>query len=401
MSKLFGLSQLDYFRSSLDERSQQALSSAVQRIVSAKKNGRKIMVVTGSGPNIHEGVTTLIAELIRAGIVDAVSTSSAVIAHEMAGALDRVFRVDAEALGMDMSKMPRGDVFEFTCMNGDELDALRREMPLDDDLLARGRNLPHVNEIIKAAGNMAYPMGLRTERLALEVLSLARIYGVPFETVAGWGCDEHTMLGAAARRGVPVLVTIPQLVGGGAVGMSIGDSIPVSQRSMRISRMLADCDVIIESAVALTQEIHDGPFECYTGHGIWAWQSGQNTYSLKDKTLIRVDLDENLRRATELNKTVQEAIDKGLPKTKAAKIPFRMEMSAFARHEGSIPIVGDIGKVWPLIAHDAAENLGVKLEFLSASQDTPEGQSMRDWIVDNVKPLDRKKMIEASKNFEI
>ena len=95
MSKLFGLSQLDYFRSSLDERSQQALSSAVQRIVSAKKNGRKIMVVTGSGPNIHEGVTTLIAELIRAGIVDAVSTSSAVIAHEMAGALDRVFRVDA------------------------------------------------------------------------------------------------------------------------------------------------------------------------------------------------------------------------------------------------------------------------------------------------------------------
>ncbi len=401
MSKLFGLSQLDYFRSSLDERSQQALSSAVQRIVSAKKNGRKIMVVTGSGPNIHEGVTTLIAELIRAGIVDAVSTSSAVIAHEMAGALDRVFRVDAEALGMDMSKMPRGDVFEFTCMNGDELDALRREMPLDDDLLARGRNLPHVNEIIKAAGNMAYPMGLRTERLALEVLSLARIYGVPFETVAGWGCDEHTMLGAAAKRGVPVLVTIPQLVGGGAVGMSIGDSIPVSQRSMRISRMLADCDVIIESAVALTQEIHDGPFECYTGHGIWAWQSGQNTYSLKDKTLIRVDLDENLRRATELNKTVQEAIDKGLPKTKAAKIPFRMEMSAFARHEGSIPIVGDIGKVWPLIAHDAAENLGVKLEFLSASQDTPEGQSMRDWIVDNVKPLDRKKMIEASKNFEI
>ena len=401
MSKLFGLSQLDYFRSSLDERSQQALSSAVQRIVSAKKNGRKIMVVTGSGPNIHEGVTTLIAELIRAGIVDAVSTSSAVIAHEMAGALDRVFRVDAEALGMDMSKMPRGDVFEFTCMNGDELDALRREMPLDDDLLARGRNLPHVNEIIKAAGNMAYPMGLRTERLALEVLSLARIYGVPFETVAGWGCDEHTMLGAAARRGGPVLVTIPQLVGGGAVGMSIGDSIPVSQRSMRISRMLADCDVIIESAVALTQEIHDGPFECYTGHGIWAWQSGQNTYSLKDKTLIRVDLDENLRRATELNKTVQEAIDKGLPKTKAAKIPFRMEMSAFARHEGSIPIVGDIGKVWPLIAHDAAENLGVKLEFLSASQDTPEGQSMRDWIVDNVKPLDRKKMIEASKNFEI
>ena len=399
MAKLFGLSQLDYFRSSLDERSLKALSSAVDIITKTKKNGGKVMVVTGSGPNIHEGVTTLIAELIRAGLVDAVSTSSAVIAHEMAGSLDRVFRVDAQALGMDMSKMPRGDVFEFTCMTDDELETLRREMPLDDDLLSRGSKLPKVNEIIKAAGNMAYPMGLRTERLALEVLSLARIYGLPFETVAGWGCDEHTMLGAASRKNVPVLVTIPQLVGGGAVGMSIGDSIPVSGRSMRISRMLADCDVIIESAVALTQEIHDGPFECYTGHGIWAWQSGQKTYSLKNKSLIRIDLDENLRRATELNKTVQEAIDKGLPKTKAAKIPFRMEMSAFARHEGSVPIVGDIGKVWPLIAHDVAQNLGINLEFLSASQDTQEGQEMRDWIVQNVKPLDRQKMLARSKEY--
>ena len=398
---LFGLSQLDYFRASLDERSREALSSAVKRITDAKKNGRKVMVVTGSGPNIHEGVTTLIAELIRAGLVDAVSTSSAVIAHEMAGSLDRVFRVDAKSLGMDMSKMPRGDVFEFTCMNDAELDALEHEMPLDNELLEKGKSLPHVNEIIKAAGNMAYPMGLRTERLAHEVLSLARIYGLPFETVAGWGCDEHTMLGAASRRNVPVMVTIPQLVGGGAVGMSIGDSIPVSERSMRISRMLADCDVIIESAVALTQEIHDGPFECYTGHGIWAWWSGQKTYNLRDKTLIRIDLDENLRRATELNKTVQEAIDKGLPKTKAAKIPFRMEMSAFARHEGSIPIVGDIGKVWPLIAHDVAENLGIKLEFLSSSQDTPEGQKMRDWIVETVKPLDLQRMRERSENFVI
>ena len=401
MSNLFGLSQLGSFRASLDERSQDGLASAVQRIIDTKKRGGRVMVVTGSGPNIHEGVTTLIAELIRAGIVDAVSTSSAVVAHEMAGSLDMVYRVDARALGMDMSKMPRGDVFEFTCLTDDEIAALKREMPIDDELMAHGAALPHVNEIIKAAGNMAYPMGLRTERLAHEVLALARMYGLPFETVAGWGCDEHTMLGVAARKGVPVLVTIPQLVGGGAVGMSIGDSIPVSERSMRISRMLASCDVIIESAVALTQEIHDGPFECYTGHGIWAWWSGQNTYNLRDKSLIRIDLDENLRRAVELNATVQEAIDKGLPKTKAAKIPFRMEMSAFARHEGSIPIVGDIGKVWPVIAHDAAEGLGVELEFLSASQDTPEGQEMRDWIVRNVKALDREKMLRTAETYSI
>ena len=397
MANLFGLKELENFRSSLDERSQAALKAAVSKITEVKKRGGKVMVVTGSGPNIHEGVTTLIAELIRVGIVDAVSTSSAVIAHEMAGALDKVYRVDAKALGMDMSKMPRGDVFEFTCMTDEEIKNIKREMPLDDSLLEKGKNLPHVNEIIKAAGNMAYPMGFRTEKLAHEVLGLARMYGMPFEAVAGLGCDEHTMLGAAAKTNVPVLVTIPQLVGGGAVGMSIGDSIPVSERSMRISRMLASCDVIIESAVALTQEIHDGPFECYTGHGIWAWWSGQKTYNLKEKNLIRIDLDENLRRAVELNKTVQEAIDKGLPKTKAAKIPFRMEMSAFARHEGSIPIVGDIGKVWPVIAHDVAENLGINLEFLSASQDTPEGVSMREWIVDNVKFLNRDLMLERLK----
>ena len=399
MRNLFGLSQLDFFRDSLDPQSLETLNKAVERITKTKQRGGRVMVVTGSGPNIHEGVTTLIAELIRVGIVDAVSTSSAVIAHEMAGSLDKVFRVDAKSLGMDLSKMPRGDVYEFTCMTDQEINALKREMPLDDDLLTRGKNLPKLNEIIKAAGNMAYPMGLRTERLAHEVLSLARIYGLPFEKIAGWGCDDKTMLGAADKKNIPVLVTIPQLVGGGAVGMSIGDSIPVSERSMRISRMLASCDVIIESAVALTQEIHDGPFECYTGHGIWADYSGQTTYNLRDKNLIRIDLDENLRKAVELNKTVQEAIDKGLPKTKAAKIPFRMEMSAFARHEGSLPIVGDIGKVWPLIAHDVAENLGIELEFLSSSQDTPEGALMREYIVNNVKALDREKMLKRSENY--
>ena len=401
MSNLFGASHLENFKASLDERSRAAVDSAIERITEIKKRGGKVMVVTGSGPNIHEGVTTLIAELIRVGIVDAVSTSSAVISHEMAGSLDRVFRVDAKALGMDMEKMPRGDVFEFTCMTDEEIANLKREMPLDDDLLKRGRELPKQNEIIKAAGNMAYPMGPRTEKVAHEILGMARMYGLPFETVAGWGCDEHTMLGAAARKGVPVLVTIPQLIGGGAVGMSIGDSIPVSQRSMRLSRMLASCDAIIESAVALTQEIHDGPFECYTGHGIWAWWSGENTYDLRNKSLIRFDLDENLRKAVELNKTVQEAIDKGLPKTKAAKIPFRMEMSAFARHENSIPVIGDIGKVWPLVAAGVAKNLGIELEFLSASQDTPEGAAMREWIVDNVKPFDREKMLAHTRSYEI
>jgi hypothetical protein len=287
-------------------------------------------------------------------------------------------------------------------MTDAELDALEREMVLDRDLFRKGDTLPVHSSIIKAAGNMAYPMGLRGEFLANEILKLAQLYGLTFEETAGYGCDPMTMLGAAAVKGIPVLVTIPQLIGGGRVGMAIGDSIPVSGRSMRLAKMLEQSDVIIESAVALTQEIHDGPFECYTGHGIWAWWQGEHTYSLKGKSLIRFDLDENLRKATDLertDKTIQEAIDKGLPKTKVAKIPFRMEMSAFARHEGSLPVIGDIGKIWPIVAFEVARELGIELDFLSASQDTPEGQAMREWIVDHVQPLDREKMIEKLKSI--
>jgi hypothetical protein len=393
----FGERQIEQFRSSLDGRSQTTLDTAIQQIVETKKRGGKVMVVTGSGPNIHEGVTTLIAEMIHKGLIDAVSTSSAVVSHEMAGSLDRVRRVSAQALGMAMDSMPRGDLFEFTLMQEAELDAMEREMVIDRELMRKGDTLPAHSSIIKAAGNMAYPMGLRSELLANEILKLAQLYGLTFEEVAGYGCDPMTMLGAGAAMGVPVLVTIPQLIGGGRVGMAIGDSIPVSRRSMLLSKMLEQSDIIIESAVALTQEIHDGPFECYTGHGIWAWWSGEHTYSLKGKSLIRFDLDENLRKATDLersDKTIQEAIDKGLPKTKVAKIPFRMEMSAFARHEGSLPVIGDIGKIWPVVAYEVARELGVQLDFLSASQDTPEGQAMRTWIVDHVKPLDREKMIE-------
>jgi hypothetical protein len=258
----FGEKLIETFRSSLDQRSQDTLRKSVNSIVDAKQRGGKVMVVTGSGPNIHEGVTTLIAELIHKGIVDAVSTSSAVVSHEMGGSLDRVFRVNAEALGMDMNAMPRGDLFEISVMNNELLSEIKKEMIVDEELMRKAATLPLHSNIIKAAGNMAYPMGLRGELIASEILQFARLYGMPFEQVAGYGCDRMTMMGACAEKGLPLLVTIPQMIGGGAVGMAIGDSLPVSGRSMRLSHMLAQSDVIIESAVALTQEIHDGPFEC-------------------------------------------------------------------------------------------------------------------------------------------
>ena len=394
---------LNDFYKGLDQRSREALDSAVSKVVETKKRGGKVAVVTGSGPNLHEGVTTLIAELMGKGIVDGVTTSSAVINHEMSGSLDRVKMCDASLFGLDKSRMPRGNVFEFTDLSDEQTDILRKEMIFDEEFLKKGKTADG-RMVIKAAGNMAYPMGLRTEKIAEEILTLSRQSGLPFETIAGWGCDTKTMLGMGAEKGLPVLVTIPQMVGGGHVGLAVGDSIPVAERSRRIADMLGEADVIIESAVALTQEIHDGPFETYTGHGIWSWWQGQPVFSLENKTLVRFDLDENLRLAQDLQKKssmIQDAIDKGLPKTKISKIPFRMEMSAFARHEGSIPVIGDIGMIWPVFALRIADELGIRLDFISYKQETEEGSEMREWIVRNVKFLDRDKMLKKFREWNV
>jgi hypothetical protein len=206
------------------------------------------------------------------------------------------------------------------------------------------------------------------------------------------------MIGIGARTGKPVLVTIPQLIGGGAVGLSIGDSISITERAARLARMLSEASVIIESAVALTQEVHDGPFETYTGHGLWAGWQGHPTYSLEGKTLVRIDLDpalEQVWQAERNQSAVQEAIDKGLPKTKLFKVPFRMEMSGFARLEGSIAVTGDIGAVWPILAMRVCEQLDIMPGFMSYPQQTPEGQAARGWIVSEIQPMSRKRMLEG------
>ncbi len=378
----------------LSEETRERVDTVVETICTTKENGGKLCVVTGSGPNLHEGVTTLIAELIRKGIVDAVSTSSAVVAHEMAGSLERVYRVDGSDLGMDLELLPADEKFEVTLCGDEVLDRLESELEIDRDLIRRALDLPG-DTIIKAAGNMSYPLGLRTETVSREILQLAISKGLTFEETAGLGADPRTMIGAGAEMDVPVIVTVPQLVGGGSVGMDIADSIPMRERSRRIAKILGECDVVIESALALAQEVHDGPFETYTGHGIWSRWTGDSTYRLKDKHLIRIDLDTNLELAWRKEKEsseVQEAVAKGLPKTKVMGIPFRMEMSGFARLPKSLPLVGDIGKIWPIIGHRVGKRLGVKLDFMCYPQETDAGKEMREWIVDKVGILDREKM---------
>jgi hypothetical protein len=387
------------WEASLPDASRRNLRQAADRIIDAKRRGGSVVVVTGSGPNIHEGVSTLIAELMEKGVIDGVITSSAVVGHEMAGTLDRVKRVVASAhpeLGLPSRILPRGGVFEITLLSEVQRAALESEINTHWDLYDRIAGLPG-DVIIKAAGNMAWPMGPRTESLAREAELLAQEYGLPLETVVGLGADPMTMVGMGARRNLPVIVSTPQLVGSGAVGLAIGDAISITQRAQIVSSVLAGADVIIESAIAFSQEIHDGPFELYTGHGIWsAWQKGYS-YSLEGKALVRIDLDPNLERAwlqERQSSQIQQAVDRGLPKTKLTGIPFRMEMSGFARLEGSLPVTADIGVAWPVLAVAVEEGLGLKLDFVSAPQETPEGKLMREWITRTVQPVDRQKMRE-------
>ncbi len=391
---------IDAMYEGLPAKTRTRVDQAVKAIVAAKENRGRVVAVVGSGPNIHEGVTTLIAELMHKGMIDGVSTSSAVINHEMGGTLEKVKRLDGRSQGFDAARLPCDGQFEVSLIPNERLALYQQEMPIDMALYRRMRRAKG-NTIIKVAGNMAYPTGLRTERLARDVLALSRRCGLPFEQVAGYGADPWTMIGAGAQSQLPVIVTVPQLIGGGEVGLCVGDSISISERCQRVAQLLAGADVIIESALALSQEIHDGPFETFTGHGIWSDWEGGWTYSLKQKKIIRIDLDPSLEKVWKKersSKMVSDAVDKGLPKTKSMRIPFRMEMSGFARIPGSIPIVGDIGDIWPLMASRAADALGIRLDLMSYKQSLPAGQKFREWIVRNVMPVDRDRMLEAVKN---
>jgi hypothetical protein len=192
------------------------------------------------------------------------------------------------------------------------------------------------------------------------------------------------------------------LIGGGEVGLAIADSLRISERCQRIARLLDSADVIVESAVALAQEIHDGPLETYTGHGIWTDWQGRWAYSLSEKKIIRIDLDPNLEKAwarERKSRTVTDAVQRGLPKTKVMQIPFRMEMSGFARVPGSLPLKGDIGEIWPLLATGIADALGVRMDFMCYKQSLPAGKRVREWIVSHVQPVSRKKVFSVLKKL--
>jgi hypothetical protein len=56
--------------------------------------------------------------------------------------------------------------------------------------------------------------------------------------------------------------------------------------------------------------------------------------------------------------------------------------------------VADLGVAWPIIALRLEQYLGISLDFISYPQQSPEGQKMRKWIVDNIQPIVKKKLFE-------
>ena len=391
------LKDLAELASKLDRTSQVRLGRAVRTWTAVKEQGGKVVVATGSGPNLHEGVTAQVAELVRLGLVDGVLTSSAVAGHEMAGSLEMVRRIAGERLGMDQANLPADGRTEVSLLPPGRLEILEKDIELDRGRLRDMLAAPGPN-IIKVAGNLAYPTGLWVERMAQKLTPLCQKKNRPLEWAAGMGAHELTMLGACARKGVPCLVTVPQLVGGGRVGMALGDSISVSERSRRVADLLGSADLIIESGVALTQEIHDGPLELHTGHGMWSLHDGKKCFSLADKAIVRIDLDPQLERVWAMQRrknAVGKAIDQGLPKAVSMAAPFRMEMSGFARVAGSLPITADLGAVWPLLAARTAKSLGVNLGFLCYKQGTPRGEELRRFLVEEITPFDPGRAVEA------
>ena len=66
--------------------------------------------------------------------------------------------------------------------------------------------------------------------------------------------------------------------------------------------------------------------------------------------------------------------------------------------EGAVP--SDSGLLGPIEVKAIADALGIELEFMSYKQETEEGRAMREWIVENVRPLDRAEMLKKYREWQ-
>jgi hypothetical protein len=110
--------------------------------------------------------------------------------------------------------LPADGRVEVALLSPEALERVGHDTAFDLDHYRRLLAAPG-REIIKVAGNLAYPTGLWTERLARRLEPLAKAAGRPLEAVAGLGADPLTMLGACAARGCPAWSRCPSWWAGG------------------------------------------------------------------------------------------------------------------------------------------------------------------------------------------
>jgi hypothetical protein len=87
---------------------------------------------------------------MRVGLVDGVTTSSAVVAHEMGGTLDKVKRCLGADVGVAAEFLPKGGEFELTLLTDLLLDEIQTVIPVEHTLIERLLAAPG-KTIIKAA----------------------------------------------------------------------------------------------------------------------------------------------------------------------------------------------------------------------------------------------------------
>jgi len=53
-----------------------------------------------------------------------------------------------------------------------------------------------------------------------------------------------------------------------------------------------------------------------------------------------------------------------------------------------------------VLACKVAAALNIELDFVSHPQQTPEGKAMREWIVEQVKPIQRDRLLQTSRTYQ-
>lgn len=360
-----------YYRSFTPEL-QRGVDDAAREIVRVKREGRRVAVILEDRLNVIEGVTILVAELMSRGVIDAVLTSAAIVNHEMSGVLDRVKQVRWRDVAGRPDLIPRDGLFEVTLLSAEVMEQIRQDVDVDISFYRALLSAPG-DVVVQAAGGRAYPGGFRTDVVARNIGTWAKKAGVPFEQMVGYGADSMTMIGAGARLGLPVLVTVPNLMDGGSVGLAAGDSIPLSERACRIGRVVDGTALVIESAASRAGDVYGGPFETFTGEGLWTgWQGGW-TYCDGGRTVLRIR-----------------------PADGTAEGPETADRPSVAARPGENELVGDIGKIWAVLAVRVADALGMELAFMNYSPSSPEGEKVCQWIVNNILPADGKLIRRAA-----